>query len=110
MPEATETARKALLEFALAAFKECPNPMVEAHAGKLVGAVEEAAVADVVAERDELATRIESVRALHQPVKRPWETICKTCSGYDGFRCRGLVTQWPCPTLQAIDGELLGGA
>ncbi|GAA2457153.1 helix-turn-helix transcriptional regulator [Streptomyces macrosporus] len=55
------------------------------------------------AERAEAA--VERVRALHQPLTRAGTTCCAHCSGWDGrFRCHGVVTPWPCPTLAALDG------
>ncbi|MCW7941639.1 hypothetical protein AAW14_06230 [Streptomyces hygroscopicus] len=40
---------------------------------------------------------------LHAPMIRGGIEICRECSGWDGFRCRGLVTPHPCPTIDAID-------
>lgn len=40
---------------------------------------------------------------LHAPMWRGGIEICRECSGWDGFRCRGLVTPYPCPTVDAID-------
>lgn len=37
-----QQAREAVLDLTLAAFKDCPNPVVEAHANKLVDAFESA--------------------------------------------------------------------
>jgi hypothetical protein len=46
------------------------------------------------------------VRALHQPMQRGPFTICAHCSGWDGkWRCLGVVTDYPCPTVRALDGE-----
>ncbi|MGW7597278.1 hypothetical protein [Streptomyces antimycoticus] len=39
--------------------------------------------------------------ALHRPVARGGVEVCGECSGWDGKRCRGLVTEWPCPTAEA---------
>jgi hypothetical protein len=45
-----------------------------------------------------------AVRALHQPMERGPFTICAHCSGWDGkWRCRGVVTDYPCPTVRALD-------
>lgn len=57
------------------------------------------------------------IRDLHQPMQRGPFTICAHCSGWDGKRqCRGVVTDYPCPTVRALDGtepaavvEHLGG-
>lgn len=47
---------------------------------------------------------LERVHALHQPMRRGPFTICAHCSGWDGkWRCLGVVTDHPCPTLQALD-------
>lgn len=40
---------------------------------------------------------------LHFPVQRGPIAACAECSGWNGRRCVGLVTQWPCPTLDALD-------
>lgn len=40
---------------------------------------------------------------LHYPVQRGSIAACAECSGWNGRRCVGLVTQWPCPTLDALD-------
>ncbi|MFE0134501.1 hypothetical protein ACFWY6_23510 [Streptomyces sp. NPDC059037] len=40
---------------------------------------------------------------LHYPVQRGSIAACAECSGWNGRRCVGLVTQWPCPTLDAVD-------
>lgn len=46
------------------------------------------------------------VRALHQPMQRGPFTICAHCSGWDGeWRCLGVVTDYPCPTLRALAAE-----
>jgi hypothetical protein len=41
--------------------------------------------------------------ALHHPVQRGSIAACAECSGWNGRRCTGLVTPWPCPTLDALD-------
>lgn len=52
------------------------------------------------------ADDLTAVRALHQPMQRGPFTICGHCSGWDGkWRCLGVVTDYPCPTLRALDGE-----
>lgn len=53
------------------------------------------------AERAEAA--IERVRALHQPMERGGFVICSHCSGWNGVRCLGLVRDYPCDTLIAVD-------
>ena len=41
--------------------------------------------------------------ANHYPVQRGSIAACAECSGWNGTRCTGLVTQWPCPTLDTVD-------
>ena len=48
---------------------------------------------------------LERVRALHQPMGRGPFTVCTHCSGWNGFRCEGVVTPHPCPTLEALDPQ-----
>ncbi|MFF3928205.1 hypothetical protein [Streptomyces hirsutus] len=43
------------------------------------------------------------LHALHAPMMRGGIQICGHCSGWNGSRCQGLVTEWPCPTLDALD-------
>lgn len=43
------------------------------------------------------------LRALHAPMMRGGVEICRECSGWNGTRCAGLVTPYPCPTIDAID-------
>lgn len=40
---------------------------------------------------------------LHAPMWRGGVEICSECSGWDGFRCRGVVTPFPCPTVDVVD-------
>ncbi|GAA1065263.1 hypothetical protein [Streptomyces asiaticus] len=35
---------------------------------------------------------------LHRPVLRGGVEVCVECSGWNGVRCLGLVTEWPCST------------
>ena len=53
------------------------------------------------------ALRIRGLRrrlhTLHAPMVRGGIQICAACSGWNGVRCLGLVTEWPCPTLDAFD-------
>lgn len=44
------------------------------------------------------------LRILHAPMERGGVEVCQECSGWDGQRCRGLVTPYPCPTGEAIEG------
>lgn len=44
------------------------------------------------------------LHGLHAPMLRGGIQICTGCSGWNGRRCLGLVTEWPCPTLEAFDG------
>ncbi|MFF8659510.1 hypothetical protein [Streptomyces huasconensis] len=46
--------------------------------------------------------------ALHHPVQRGSIAACAECSGWNGRRCTGLVTPWPCPTLELLDDHLPG--
>lgn len=46
--------------------------------------------------------RIEAARALHQPMQRGPQTICARCSGWDGRRVLGVLTDYPCATLRAL--------
>ena len=43
------------------------------------------------------------LHTLHAPMMRGGIQICAACSGWNGVRCLGLVTEWPCPTLDAFD-------
>lgn len=47
--------------------------------------------------------RITAALTLHQPMQRGPFTICAHCSGWDGkWRCLGVVTNYPCPTVTAL--------
>ncbi|MGW5173180.1 hypothetical protein ACWERY_02280 [Streptomyces sp. NPDC004082] len=46
------------------------------------------------------------IAELHYPVQRGPIAACAECSGWNGRRCVGLVTQWPCPTLEAVNDHL----
>lgn len=53
---------------------------------------------------DDAARLRAALTALHQPMQRGPFTICEHCSGWDGkWQCRGVVTDWPCPTMRAVD-------
>lgn len=58
------------------------------------------------AERDELRRKVAAVRALHQQYRDVYATeetgdSCAHCNGFtDAWR-----VPWPCPTIQALDGE-----
>jgi hypothetical protein len=43
------------------------------------------------------------LRTIHAPMLRGGVKVCRECSGWDGVRCRGLVTPYPCPTVEAIE-------
>ncbi|UPZ27694.1 hypothetical protein MUK60_07580 [Streptomyces sp. LRE541] len=45
------------------------------------------------------------LRALHAPMIRGGVEICSECSGWNGIRCLGLVTPYPCPTIDAVDAS-----
>lgn len=38
---------------------------------------------------------------LHYPMPRGGDRVCPECSGWDGRRCRGPLTPWPCRTAEA---------
>lgn len=68
------------------------------------GDIWKAKAIEIEADRDSAAAAIERVRELHQPMQRGPFTICAHCSGWDGeWRCLGLLTNYPCPTLTALD-------
>lgn len=46
---------------------------------------------------------------LHYPVQRGSIAACAECSGWNGRHCTGLVTPWPCPTLDALDDHFPKG-
>ncbi len=48
------------------------------------------------------------LRYLHAPLERGGIEICGHCSGWNGTRCLGLVTPYPCPTIDHVDGILPG--
>lgn len=43
------------------------------------------------------------LHTLHAPMTRGGRRICAHCSAWNGVRCLGLVTEWPCATLTALD-------
>ncbi|MFF2383785.1 hypothetical protein [Streptomyces sp. NPDC058108] len=45
------------------------------------------------------------VRKLHQPMQRGAITTCRECSGWDGHRCRGVVSPYPCATISALENQ-----
>lgn len=51
----------------------------------------------------EMASLRRALSKLHRPVIRGGYEICAHCSGWDGRRCQGLVTPWPCPTAEIGD-------
>lgn len=52
---------------------------------------------------EDVEQRIKNTLALHQPMQRGPFTICAHCSGWDGkWRCQGVVTDYPCPTVTAL--------
>ncbi|MEV2203705.1 hypothetical protein AB0E11_27615 [Streptomyces fradiae] len=44
-----------------------------------------------------------SLHQLHAPLLRGGIQVCTHCSGWNGFRCLGLVSEWPCQTLLLLD-------
>lgn len=63
-------------------------------------------IREVEAERDAALATIELVRAVHQIVEiEPSSTICRECSfQLPNGAFFGKVTEWPCPTVAALDG------
>lgn len=61
------------------------------------------AVHALIAERDALHSRLEAACALHTPIQRGPGVYCARCSGWDGRRFLGILTDHPCPTLRALD-------
>lgn len=59
---------------------------------------------DVPRQPDSLCDRIEAVRALHKPMQRGSGVYCAHCSHWDGRRVLGVLTDYPCDTLRALDG------
>lgn len=57
--------------------------------------------------RGKWASKIRGLRIrlhkLHTPMVRGGMQICTACSGWNGTYCAGLVTEWPCPTLDVFD-------
>lgn len=53
---------------------------------------------------DALYDRIEAARALHKPMQRGSGVYCAHCSHWDGRRVLGVLTDYPCDTLRALDG------
>jgi hypothetical protein len=53
------------------------------------------------------ANRVRNLRqrlhTLHAPTVRGGVQICAHCSGWNGTRVLGLLTEWPCDTLTALD-------
>lgn len=53
------------------------------------------------------SSRVRALRrqlhTLHAPVTRGGIQVCGHCSGWNGTRCLGLVTEWPCDTLPLFD-------
>lgn len=53
------------------------------------------------------ANRVRALRRrlhlLHAPITRGGIQICGHCSGWNGTRCLGLITEWPCDTLTLLD-------
>jgi hypothetical protein len=46
---------------------------------------------------------VAAVRVLHQSMSRAGFLICAHCSGWNGVRCLGVVADYPCPTIAALD-------
>ncbi|MFF4489463.1 hypothetical protein ACFY0F_23690 [Streptomyces sp. NPDC001544] len=59
---------------------------------------------------EELQAAITRVRAVHQPISRAGFLICAHCSGWNGIRCIGLVRDYPCDTIAALDEPAPTGA
>jgi hypothetical protein len=58
---------------------------------------------EIETDRDRAVAAIERARALHKPMGRGPFTVCTHCSGWDGNRCLGVVTPYPCDTITALD-------
>jgi hypothetical protein len=50
----------------------------------------------------------ERLHMIHAPLLRGGVEVCRECSGWDGVRCRGLVTPYPCPTVEAMERPRAG--
>ncbi|PRI11901.1 hypothetical protein [Leucobacter massiliensis] len=57
-----------------------------------------------------MVAALEAVTALHQPVEiEPSDTICRECSfQLPNGRYFGMLTEWPCPTIHAVEAALGG--
>ncbi|MEU1663622.1 hypothetical protein ABZ547_08400 [Streptomyces sparsogenes] len=78
------------------------GPLSAAEARWLRAGIDRIAVACPQQESpSELAVLRRRLAALHRPMLRGGIEVCAECSGWDGRRCRGLVTEWPCPTAEA---------
>jgi len=60
-------------------------------------------IAAMAAEVSALRAAVERVRALHSPEDRGLGPYCKGCATH--ITC----TDWPCPTITALDGAAAGG-
>lgn len=60
-----------------------------------------------------LIAAVEAVMAVHRPVDvEPSETVCHGCSTLRGTGENARYfpyEEWPCPTIRAIEAELIGG-
>lgn len=78
---------------------ETPSTESEAHRG-----VQRIRLDDLTSDQlDDLYDRMEAARALHKPLQRGPGVYCAHCSGWDGRRALGILTDYPCPTLHALD-------
>ncbi|MGW0537836.1 hypothetical protein [Streptomyces sp. NPDC003032] len=57
----------------------------------------------VVPDLQRAEAAIERVRTLHRPMDRAGFVICAHCSGWNGVRCLGLLRDYPCDTVAALD-------
>lgn len=85
--------------------------VAESTTARAAGAETDRLRADIAADREQqwpqrlgqAEKRIKAAVALHQPMQRGPFTICAHCSGWDGkWRCLGVVTDYPCPTITAL--------
>jgi hypothetical protein len=87
-------------------------PTVAPHSGNppMTCSEVEQLYADAMAERDRLEAAVARVRGLHQPYQTEDRTQCdhcmELCHSRSGLSCdTPYDAPWPCPTIEALDGE-----
>lgn len=65
----------------------------------------DAAAGSYAGRAEAVEARVKAALDLHQSMERGPFTICAHCSGWDGRRCLGVVTEYPCPTVTALTEE-----